>query len=248
MKSNNIGTRGFIAVIAVGIALASVPVSAQTPQINPSVYGDAEFDTQHSQFYLAGLYIGVGGQGWTPYANANVYHLNFRSGGATQSLTGFSPSVGLSYDNGGSGYSFGVGYTWVNTQTPITFNTQTGGENGVTASFGLHANSPSARGTRTELLGDYNFGAHYLWSRARGSIPVGYSTVHPTRVGLEFIAQGGGKSGATSHSFSVGPTLEQKWTPNFSTTLAGGAKFNGSAGTTASNTAAYVSLEFSISP
>lgn len=200
------------------------------------------------QFYLAGLHLGVGGQGWTPYANVSVHSLTFRNGTTSETLTGVSPSVGAAYNTDTHGYSLGVGYTWVNKEIPNSLNTQQGGSNGMTASAGFHAKGAGDRPTMTQLLGNYNFGARYLWTRARVSAPVGYSATRPTRLGLEFVAQGGGKSGATSHSFSVGPTLEQRWTPNFSTTISGGAKFNGRAGTAASNNAAYINLEFAITP
>jgi hypothetical protein len=100
----------------------------------------------------------------------------------------------------------------------------------------------------TQLLSNYNFGSRYFWGRLRGSVPLGYSVAHPTRVGLEFVGQGGGKNGNTSNSFQIGPTLEYAWTPNFRTTGVVGYKSVGGSGFSGRESAAYFKLEFSFSP
>jgi hypothetical protein len=195
----------------------------------------------------------MGGLGWSPYLNVNAYHLNYptRTSATTTghaSLNAFSPTVGLAYAGRNSGVSFGVGYSWSSSQNPAALGAETGGSNGVTASFGAYNNGSGTRALHTQLLSNYNFGSRYLWSRVRGSVPFGQSISHPARIGLEFVGQGGGKNGRTSNSFQVGPTLQYSWTPNFQTTGVVGWKNSGGSGGFARDNAAYFKLEFSVSP
>ncbi|HMI48179.1 MAG TPA: hypothetical protein VK481_05890, partial [Gemmatimonadaceae bacterium] len=55
-------------------AEAQFPIS----DLHPSFYGSTELDTRHSQFYLLGMYVGMGGLGWTPFFNVNAYSLHYR--------------------------------------------------------------------------------------------------------------------------------------------------------------------------
>ncbi len=243
--------KSFRGLIGIGAALAALlagatDVRAQSMQIHPSFYGASEWDTQHMQFYLLGIYLSTGGRGWSPYANASAYSLQYRVGTKTERSTTFSPSAGLAYHGERSGLSFGGGYSMTNKEAPASINSREGGSNGVTTSFSAYQNGLGDRPYKAGLQSSYNFGSKYLWTRARGSVPLGYSTVHPARIGLELVGQGGGKR-TTSTSFAVGPTLEYQWTPKFTTTAASGAKFNNTSGG-ASNTAAYAKLEFSFSP
>jgi hypothetical protein len=225
---------------------------AQLPQLRPSFYGSAEVDTRHTQFYLLGMYVGMGGLGWSPYFNINGYALHYRLRGVTVNpdrwLSAVSPTVGMAYAARNGGVSLGVGYTWVHNQNPAAVGAEGGGSNGVTASFGAYNNGSGRRAMHTQLLSNYNFGSRYLWARARGSVPFGYSLDHPARIGLEVVGQGGGKNGITSNSFQVGPTLEYAWTPNFRTTGVVGYKSVGGTGFTSRESAAYFKLEFSFSP
>src|SRR5438270_11481310 len=83
---------------ALAATLATSPVTAQTTSIQPTVYGSAQADTKHTQFYLLGLYLGMPGLGWTPYATVNGYHLSFPSGTGRGSLNAVSPTVGLAFN------------------------------------------------------------------------------------------------------------------------------------------------------
>ncbi|HUR00549.1 MAG TPA: hypothetical protein VM166_13935 [Gemmatimonadaceae bacterium] len=250
MKRN----RHRIAVFAlVGLAgLAGFTRNSYAQGLHPSLYGSTEFDTRGQQFYLLGLYVGMGGLGWSPYFNANAYHLRYpiRTSATTKTystLNAFSPTLGLAYASGHSGVSFGVGYSWSDSQDPGAPGAESGGSNGVTASFGAYNNGRSEQALHTQFLSNYNFGSHYLWSRLRGSVPFGRSISHPARIGLEFVGQGGGKEGRTSNSFQVGPTLQYSWSPNFSTTGVVGYK-NSGGGSFGRESSAYFKLEFSLSP
>ena len=224
---------------------------AQLPTLHPSFYGSAEWDTRHSQFYLLGMYVGMGGLGWSPYFNINAYTLRYHNRPVDTSptihLSAVSPTVGLAYAGRNRGVSFGVGYTWVDNQDPGAPGAEGGGSNGTTVSFGAYNNGSGRRPLHTQLLSNYNFGSKYLWARARASVPFGYSVRHPARVGLELVGQGGGKNGRESNSFAIGPTFEYSWTPNFRTTGVVGYKSVGGPNVSRES-AGYLKLEFSFSP
>src|SRR5687768_11148053 len=62
----------FLALASLGgLSVVGRTAEAQRSQFHPSVYGSADIGTRHSQFYLLGLYVGVGGLGWSPYFNVN---------------------------------------------------------------------------------------------------------------------------------------------------------------------------------
>lgn len=224
---------------------------AQRSTIRPSFYGSAEIDTRHSQFYLLGMYVGMGGLGWHPYFNINAYTLRYRlrpvATSPDRTLSAISPTIGLAYAGRRSGVSFGVGYAFVDKNEPGAVGAEGGGSSGVTASFGAHRTATGSRPLRTQFLSNYNFGSRYLWARGRASVPLGYSVSHPARIGLEVVGQGGGKAGSKSNSFAVGPTFEYAWTPSFRTTGVIGYKSVGGPNVSRES-AAYFKLEFSFSP
>src|SRR3954464_14290608 len=104
-------------LLALGAAaglIASRPAEAQRT-LHPSFYGSAEVDTRHSQFYLLGMYVGMGGLGWSPFFNVNGYALHYRPSRLvdnTATLTAVSPTVGLAYAGRTGGVSFGAGYAF----------------------------------------------------------------------------------------------------------------------------------------
>jgi hypothetical protein len=240
----------FAVAAVAGLTVIGRPAGAQS-QVHPSFYGSAEADTRNTQFYLLGMYVGMGGLGWSPFFNVNGYLLDYPVNGTKRTLSAISPSVGLAYAGRTGGVSFGVGYAWVHNPVVTVAGAEGGSSSGVTASFGAYSNGSGNRPLHTQLLSNYNFGSRYLWARGRASVPFGYSVAHPTRIGLEVVGQGGGRNGITSNSFQVGPTLEYGWTPNFRTTGVIGYKNVGGSfrGVSASReSAAYFKLEFSYSP
>jgi hypothetical protein len=239
-----------IALAAAGAVLAARPASAQA-SFHPSFYGSTEVDTRNSQFYLLGMYVGVGGLGWSPYFNANAYALHYRPStllDATSTLTSISPTVGLAYAGRRGGASFGAGYAFVHHENPGAPGAEGGGSSGVTASFGAYRNGAGRRAMRSQLLSNYNFDSQYVWVRGRVSSPFGNSVTHPARLGAEVVGQGGGKNNNTSNTFQAGPTFEYGWTPRLRSTLAGGYKTVGGSAFSERENAAYIKLEFSFSP
>ncbi len=249
MKLNRYRNAVLALATLAGLTVIGRTADAQMPPLHPSFYGSAEADTRNTQFYLLGMYVGMGGMGWSPYFNINGYMLHYPVGPVKRTLSAVAPTVGLAYAGRTGGVSFGVGYAWVHNPNPLALGAEGGNSNGVTASFGAYHNGSGRRPLHTQLLSNYNFGSQYLWARGRVSSPFGYSVVHPARIGLEVVGQGGGKNGNTSNSFQVGPTLEYAWTPNFRTTGVVGYKSVGGSGPpTGRESAAYFKLEFSLSP
>jgi hypothetical protein len=236
-------------VLAIAV-LAGVTLLAQTAeaQIYPSYYGSAEAGTRNSEFYLAGAYFGLGRLGWTPYFNVNAYLLSYPLLGTRQALSGVSPTAGFAYAARNNGVSVGAGYTAVHNPNPGAPGAEGGGDNGVTASLGAYHRGAGRHPLYTQVLANYNFGSDYIWARARASIPYGRSTEHAARVGVEAVGQGGGENRNTSSIFEAGPTFEYTWSPSLRTTGSIGYRNVGAAFLADRESAAYLKIEFSLSP
>ncbi|HXN76789.1 MAG TPA: hypothetical protein VN876_09140 [Gemmatimonadaceae bacterium] len=253
LTTNRIAVIAFAAIAC--LTVASRTAEAQLPKVSdlhPSFYGSTELDTRHSQFYLLGMYVGVGGLGWSPYFNVNAYSLHYRLlrdvPASASTLSAASPTVGMAYAGRSSGVSLGAGYTWVQHPDAGAPGAEGGGSNGASASLGAYQNGTGRRPMHTQLLANYNFGSQYGWARGRASVPFGYSNKHPARIGAEVVDQGGGKDPAKSNSFQAGPTFEYTSTPQFRTTGAVGYKSVGGARFASRESAPYLKLEFSFSP
>ncbi len=238
----------------VGLTTFARTAGAQLPisDLHPSFYGSAELDSRHSQFYLIGMYVGMGGLGWSPYFNVNAYSLHYRFNPAVatsdSTLSAISPTIGMAYAGRNQGVSIGGGYTWVDHEDAGAPGAEGGGSNGATVSIGAYNNGTGKRAMHMQLLSNYNFGSKYAWARGRASVPFGHSSKHPARIGAEVVGQGGGEDPLTSNSFQVGPTLEYGWTPQFRTTAAAGYKSVGGSRFASRESAGYLKLEFSFSP
>jgi hypothetical protein len=246
------GCRNAVIAAAAIAATFARTAPAQMSQLHPSFYGATELDTRSSQFYLLGMYVGVGGLGWSPYFNVNGYALHYRLDkdvpSSARTLSAVLPTLGLAYAARNGGVSFGAGYAWVHNEDSGAPGAEGGGSNGVTASLGAYHSGRGPRALHTQLLSNYNFDSKYLWARGRASVPFGRSRLHPARIGAEAVGQSGGKDGVKSNSWQVGPTLEYAWTPQLRTTGAVGYKSVGGERFASRENAAYLKLEFSFSP
>jgi hypothetical protein len=248
------GYRNAILALAGSATLATTGQSAeaQFSSFHPSFYGSAEADTRNSQFYLLGMYVGVGGLGWSPYFNVNGYSLHYRLipdvAGSDRTLNAVLPTLGIAYAGRRSGISFGGGYAWVSDEDPGAPGAEGGGSDGATASIGAYHNGSGKRPLHTQLLANYNFDSPYIWARGRASVPFGSLGRQTSRIGIELVGQAGGEDAGASNSFQAGPTLEYAWTPNFRTTGAVGYKSVGGDRFPDRESGAYFKLEFSFSP
>src|SRR5450830_1465388 len=125
-----------------GLTVIGRTAGAQMPTLHPSFYGSAEADTRNTQFYLLGMYVGMGGLGWSPYFNVNAYSLHYRFdsnvANSDSTLSAISPTIGMAYAGRNHGVSFGAGYTWVNNPDAGAPGAEGGGSNGATVSFGAY--------------------------------------------------------------------------------------------------------------
>lgn len=226
-------------------ACFAAPAALSAQALSPSFSVGANFDTKGSNFYGAGMYLGLpSSSAWSPYVDLYTYYLNYPAGATRGSLHAFAPTVGLQYSTGRSSVNLGVGYAFVSKEPgPPSINTERGGESGMTASFGAHTKGLSERPYKAEFLSNYNFGSDYLWTRARAAVPFGNSVTHPAYVGLEITGQGANHNGVSQHSFSVGPTFEYKLSPKAGFMVSGGPKFSGNG-----NTNAYISFGLTFAP
>lgn len=240
---------GVLAIV--GLAVIGRAAQAQLPdlpKLHPSFYGSAEADTRSAQFYLLGMYVGMGGLGWSPYFNVNGYLDHYPVGTEDRSLSAISPTLGLAYAGRTDGISFGGGYAWVKNPDAEAPGAEGGNSNGATASLGIYHNSRGRRPMHAQLLSNYNFGSKYVWARGRASVPFRNSAAHPARLGLEVVGQGGGDGPLTTNTFEGGPTLEYEWNENLRTTGVIGYKSVGGSAFATRESAAYFKLEFALSP
>src|SRR2546423_11338368 len=135
-----------LAIVA-GSPTASRLADAQLPSLHPSFYGSAEADTRNVQFYLLGMYVGMGGLGWSPYFDVNGWLLDYPLLGTRQTLSAINPTLGLAYATNNGGVSVGAGYSWVHNPVIGVPGAATGGESGVTASFGAYHHGSGRGGT-----------------------------------------------------------------------------------------------------
>jgi hypothetical protein len=243
------------ALLAIGAIVSSfaiVPSAEGQLQMlssfHPSFYGSAEMDTEDSEFYLLGMYAGVAKLRWSPYLNVNAYRLNYvdtRPGETATDLSAISPTIGLAYAARNSGFSFGGGYTWTDSDDSGAPGAEGGGSSGPHGAFGAYRSGRGDRPWRLQFLSNYNFGAEYLWTRLRANTAL----TDRVRAGAEFVGESGFEEGSGSNVFKVGPTVEVAWTDSFRTGAVVGWKTSGGDRfLDERESAVYFKLEFSFSP
>src|SRR4029079_2237280 len=101
MRSKTLSTAMLATAAIASLVTTARPAVAQLSDLHPSFYGSAEADTRSSQFYLLGLYVGVGGLGWSPYFNVNGYALHYEVlpgvSNSDRTLSAVLPTIGLAY-------------------------------------------------------------------------------------------------------------------------------------------------------
>src|SRR5688572_11469312 len=101
MKLTGYGNAFLALASLAGLSAIARSAEAQLSQFHPSFYGSAEVDTRNSQFYLLGMYVGVGGLGWSPYFNVNAYALRYNVvpslAQSETTLSAVLPTLGIAY-------------------------------------------------------------------------------------------------------------------------------------------------------
>src|SRR6478672_953805 len=95
------------------------PAAAHAQSLSPSFSLDTDFDTKGSNFYGAGMFLGLPSKSaWSPYIDVYTYYLNYDAGSTRGSLHAFAPGGGLQYTNGRTSLNFGAGYAFVSKGAP----------------------------------------------------------------------------------------------------------------------------------
>src|SRR4029077_2127826 len=138
MRLNTLKNALMALALIAGLTTTAGTAAAQrsVSDFHPSFYGSTELDTRHTDFYLLGMYVGVGGLGWSPYFNVTGYYLDYIFSPTlpnnSRTLSAWSPTLGLAYAGRRSGVSFGGGYAFVNNEDAGAPGAQGGGATGAT--------------------------------------------------------------------------------------------------------------------
>lgn len=229
------------AAAAALLVLAAMPASAQFPvQIVP--YGAVEASGLGGGVALLGVGFGTGRAGWGPAASVTglAVRIPLPGGGSTTELA-VSPAIGLRYASATAATSFMGGYTFSDRGDNEGFAfSPTGGGSGP---FATVQHDYWGTGQRmAQLIATYNFGAEYLWSRAKATQRI--APLSPFSVGGEVIAQGGGGSGVDTYILQLGPVLQIQSTPQLRFDLSGGVALRNND----LPTSGYARLEFVFVP
>ena len=220
-----------LASSAVTLALTLTASSARAQ----AVFGAAELDDDDTQLFLLGAAFGPGGLGWKPFGSVVGYMLRFDAGTTTESRNVVVPTIGMINTSNTQSLSLGVGYAFADEDTDIPLLVPAQSGDGVVASFGWDYWGAGNR--MAQLLGSFNFGTEYLWTRGRAATQLAQGG--PLFVGGEAAVMGGGDNNAFLGQF--GPLLEYRFSPQFRLTGSAGLKVGIAE---VSGSSAYGRLEF----
>jgi hypothetical protein len=204
--------RGVLFFSALALVFNAISAQAQ------GVFGAAEVDDDELLLLLIGASISAGGLGWKPYAAVTAYHLQFPAGTGTLSRDVVVPAVGLTNRMNDGSISFGVGYAFA--ERDATDPLLVGAESGKGVVGSAQWNHWGTGNHMLQVLGSYNFGTQFLWTRGRAAKPL--TDTSPLWVGGELALMGGGDSDAYLAQF--GPMVEWRFNPKFRLTGSAGLK------------------------
>ncbi|HEY0673229.1 MAG TPA: hypothetical protein VGD27_13205 [Longimicrobiales bacterium] len=158
-----------LAIAALLIATHARPASAQ---LNWTVVGVGEIDTEDVVLVLAGVSVSPARPGWSPVAGVQASWLQYPIGnGEDRQIIGLLPSIGIRNGFDGGAFQFRVGYAFRDASDedvvvigvpPVTADV---GDDGFTNSAQLDYWGSGS--LNAQLIGSYNYGSEALWSRAR---------------------------------------------------------------------------------
>jgi len=203
--------------LASGAAALAFTLTASTAGAQ-AVFGAAEVDGDDTRLFLLGAAFSPGGLGWKPFGSVVGYRLSFDNGVGTTSRNVILPTVGLIRTTTTQSLSLGVGYAFSDDDTEIFVPVTAQSGDGVVASVGWDYWGAGNR--MAQILGSFNFGNQYLWTRGRAATQL--SQGGPIFVGGEAGIMGGGDENAFLVQF--GPLLEYRFTSQFRLTGSAGLK------------------------
>jgi hypothetical protein len=197
------------------------------------VFGAVEVDDDDVALFLLGAAWSPGGLGWKPFGSVVGYNLQLPGDFSRNVVV---PTIGLINMQQTQSLSLGIGYAFAD-DDDVSFLAPVSAPSGdgVVASFGWDYWGSGNR--MAQLLGSFNFGDEFLWTRGRAAVPL--SQTSPLWVGGEAALLGGGDPSFYIAQF--GPMVEWRFNPQFRLGASGGLKVGVS---NASGSAAYGRLEF----
>lgn len=219
-------------VAAAAALLLTITASGASGQ---ALFGAAELDDDDTQLFLLGGAWSPGGLGWKPFGSVVAYMVRWDAGAATQSRNVVVPTLGLVNAQERQSLSLGVGYAFSDEDVdePILIGAESG--DGVVGSVGYDYWGDGSK--MVQLLGSYNFGTEFLWTRGRAATRL--TPTSPLFVGGEAAVLGGGSSNAFLGQF--GPLVEWRFNPQFRISASAGLKVGLAE---VSGNSAYGRLEF----
>ena len=170
-----------------------------------SIYGAYEHGSDDVDIIFVGANAPLNADfsGWTPFLSVGAYRLSYPRGTTDVTVKAITPAAGLrrGFDEGSFSVSAGYKFQDTDVADPIPFFG--GSEGGFSTAAAL--NYWGASPLRLEGLASYNWGASYLWTRARGL--VGLTDDARFRAGGELSWQGQMADGDYS-AVQFGPVLQ----------------------------------------
>lgn len=236
----------FLGAVAVAVVVAIGSASALNAQSATFTFvGETAGDDLSMLLGDVDFVFGMGE--WRPVVGLQSFVVFDEFAAERHTLWAVTPSVGLRYATPVGFFQGKVGYSWTDADTPLPFFG--GGEAGVTTS--LHGEYWGDGRLGLQGIGSYNWGAEYLWTRARATVGLMPTREGAIKGGLEASWQGhiqDQASLATSYSaIMVGPLLQ--WaTPNVTAGLGAGWKHYDRGSVDGTDSTWYARAELVFSP
>jgi hypothetical protein len=173
------------------ITTATQPAQAQ---LNWTIVGVGEFDTEDVVLVLGGLSVSRGGEGWSPSAGVTVSWLQYPTASVadeTREIISVVPSIGFRNGFNGGSIGFRVGYAFRDASDddplfddPVPPVAADVGDDGIVNSAQIDYWGDGRLGA--QAIASYNYGSESLWARGRLTYPVfGLSDGGQVRLGGE---------------------------------------------------------------
>ena len=196
-----------------------------------ATFGSAEAAGLGEGSALLGTSMTAGHLGWGPVISLIGQTYRYRDGANSHAQAwALSPSVGLHYAMPEGSVQAAVGYTFVNTDVPVSIiGVETGSENSTFVS--AQANYWGSGENTAQAIASWGFKSEYYWTRLRAAHRLAPSAT-PFYVGAELVVQGSQKdlvvpvfgTSSAPMRYEVGPTIEYRFTPEFRMGASGGLR------------------------
>lgn len=213
-----------VAAAALAASVAGIPAAAAQ---NLTAYTTASVDGYGTNFALLGVSVRPDGRGWVPYANLQVYRLQYDSNPASVTVWQVSPGVGIGYRMADGAVEGKVSYGFRSEDAAVPF--LDGDASGGGFSTSLQANYWGGP-VSAQALGSYSWDNESVYSQFQATAPVLPLDRGEIRAGAEYTWQGTVNSSDPSsyRSQSFGPVVT--WATGRNSNVSFGAGWRDSSG------------------